>query len=525
MARTVTMIPQTLHPLTGVAVLSTVRKRVAAYARVSTDSDEQQTSYEAQVDYYTQYIQSKAEWEFVKVYTDDGISGLNTKKRDGFNEMIEDALNGKIDLIVTKSVSRFARNTVDSLITVRKLKERGVEVYFEKENIYTLDSKGELLITIMSSLAQEESRSLSENVTWGQRKRFADGKVSLPYKQFLGYEKGEDGLPKVVAEEAVLVRRIFDLFMCGKTPSGIATLLTNEGVPTPAGKSVWQASTILSMLQNEKYKGAALLQKHFTVDFLTKKMKVNEGEVPQYYIENSHEAIINPAEFEWVQAEIERRKKLGRAYSGKSVFSTKLVCGDCGEFYGSKVWQSNTKYRRTIWQCNGKFKDEDKCTTPNITEDEIKARFIQAYNLLTYDRDSLLEDCRLMLDAICDCSDIDEKLQKLYAEVEVVTELTRKCVEENSQATLNQEEYLKRYNGFVERYEDLKSRITELETQKAVKLNKGTYISGMMFEITEFETAITEFDEQLWMMVIDTVAVHHNGRLVFKFRNGMEIEG
>ncbi len=193
-ARAVTVIPSTINPLTRMAVTSVAKRRVAGYARVSTDSDEQFTSYEAQIDYYTQYIKRHAEWQFVKVYTDEGISGTNMKKRDGFNQMIQDALDGKIDLIVTKSVSRFARNTVDSLVTVRKLKEKGVDVYFEKENIYTLDSKGELLITIMSSLAQEESRSISENVTWGQRKRFSDGKVSLPYKQFLGYEKGPDVL-------------------------------------------------------------------------------------------------------------------------------------------------------------------------------------------------------------------------------------------------------------------------------------------------------------------------------------------
>ena len=216
-ARAVTVIPSTINPITHMARTSMAKRRVAGYARVSTDSDEQFTSYEAQIDYYTQYIKRHAEWEFVKVYTDEGISGTNTKKRDGFNEMIQDALDGKIDLIVTKSVSRFARNTVDSLVTVRKLKEKGVEVYFEKENIYTLDSKGELLITIMSSLAQEESRSISENVTWGQRKRFSDGKVSLPYKQFLGYEKGPDDLPKIVEEEAVIVRRIYSVFMLGKT--------------------------------------------------------------------------------------------------------------------------------------------------------------------------------------------------------------------------------------------------------------------------------------------------------------------
>ena len=253
-------------------------------------------------------------------------------------------------------------------------------------------------------------------------------------------------------------------------------------------------------------------------------MKVNEGEVPQYYIEESHEAIINPIEFEWVQAEIARRKKLGKAYSGKSVFSTKLICADCGEFFGSKVWQSNTKYRKTIWQCNGKFKADEKCTTPHISEDEIKTRFIQAYNRLTYDRESLLEDCTLILDAVSDCTEIDEKLKTLYEEVDVVVELTRRCVEENSQEALNQEEYLKRYNSLVERHDSLKKRIATLETQKQEKQFKGSYISGLMFEITEYETAISEFDEQMWMLVIDSVLIHHDGRMVFRFRNGAEIE-
>ena len=236
---------------------------------------------------------------------------MSTKKRDGFNQMVADALAGKIDLIVTKSVSRFARNTVDSLTTVRKLKEKGVEVWFEKENIYTLDSKGELLITIMSSLAQEESRSISENVTWGQRKRMADGKVSLPYKQFLGYRKGEDGLPEIVPEEAATVRLIYRLFMEGKTYSAIATHLIKNGVPTPAGKENWQACVARSILTNEKYKGHALLQKTFCADFLTKEKVKNTGQVQQYYVENSHPAIIDPDEWDAVQAEIERRKSSG----------------------------------------------------------------------------------------------------------------------------------------------------------------------------------------------------------------------
>lgn len=250
-AAKVTVIPAKKNRL-PINVLNneTPKLRVAAYARVSTNNEEQLTSYEAQVDYYTRYIRAKDEWEFVEVYTDEGISATNTKKRDGFNRMVADALAGKIDLIITKSISRFARNTVDTLTTVRRLKEKGIEVFFEKENIRTLDGKGELLITIMSSLAQEESRSISENVTWGQRKRFADGKVSIPYGRFLGYRKGENDLPEIVEEEAAIIRLIYRLFLYGKSPSAIASYLTDEGIKTPGGKTIWRSKTVESILSN-----------------------------------------------------------------------------------------------------------------------------------------------------------------------------------------------------------------------------------------------------------------------------------
>ena len=289
------------------------------------------TSYTAQVDYYTQYIKGNPERDFVKVYTDEGISGTNTKKRDGFNEMIADALAGKISLILTKSVSRFVRNTVDSLTTIRTLKAHGVEVFFEKENIWTFDSKGELLLTIMSSLAQEESRSISKNITWGKRKQFADGKVSLPYKQFLGYRKGANGLPEIVPEETEIVRLIYRMFIAGKTPCYIAKHLTESGIPTPGKKKTWQVSTVESILTNEKYKGEARIQKRFTTDYLTKTMKVNEGEVPQYYVENSHPAIIDPTEWEMVQGEFRRRKEANKRTMCQSPFSGKVFCGDCGD--------------------------------------------------------------------------------------------------------------------------------------------------------------------------------------------------
>ncbi|HHV5941701.1 TPA: recombinase family protein, partial [Streptococcus agalactiae] len=321
------------------------KRRVAGYARVSTDHEVQATSYESQMRYYSEYINGRDDWEFVKMYSDEGISGTNTKLRTGFKSMVEDALDGKIDLIITKSVSRFARNTVDSLTTVRQLKEVGVEIYFEKENIWTLDSKGELLITIMSSLAQEESRSISENVTWGLRKQFAEGKVHFPYTNVLGFKAGEDGAIVVDQDEAKTVRYIFQQALIGKSPYHIAKDLTEQVIPSPSGKSHWNATTIKRMLRNEKYKGDALLQKTYTTDFLTKKKNINRGELPQYYVENNHEAIVDRETFDAVQQVLENK---GRK-SSTTIFSSKLVCGDCGHFFGSKVWHSTSKYRRVIY--------------------------------------------------------------------------------------------------------------------------------------------------------------------------------
>ena len=220
--------------------------------------------------------------------------------------MIADALDGKIDLILTKSISRFARNTVDSLTAIRKLKEKGVEVYFEKENIHTMDAKGELMITIMSSLAQEESRSISENVRWGKRKSMADGKFSLAYSRFLGYEKGGDGTLRIVEEEAEIIRKIYSLYLSGQTVRTIADYLTGQGVPTPSGKKQWSVSTIMSILQNEKYKGDALLQKTYTADFLTKKVKKNHGEIQQYYVENSHRPLLTRTPLRWYRTRLRK---------------------------------------------------------------------------------------------------------------------------------------------------------------------------------------------------------------------------
>lgn len=286
-----------------------IQRRAAAYARVSTDHYDQQTSYEAQVGYYTNYIKSRGDLIFVKVYTDEGVTGTSTVHRSGFNQMMNDALSGKIDLIITKSVSRFARNTVDLLSSIRLLKEYGVECFFEKENIRTFDARGELLLSIMASIAQEESRSISENCKWGQRKRFADGKFTVPFKRFLGYDRGEDGGLVINEEQAAIVRRIYKMFLDGTNPYRIAKILTEENIPTPGGKQVWSRTVIKNILTNEKYKGDALLQKVFTEDYLTKRKVKNNGELSQYYVEGSHEPIIPPKIFDEVQSELERLKR------------------------------------------------------------------------------------------------------------------------------------------------------------------------------------------------------------------------
>ena len=514
--------PATLNRFTATPFTTPTMRKVAAYARVSTESDEQYTSYIAQVDYYTNYIQRREDWLFAGIYTDEGISGTNTKRREGFNRMITDALDGKIDLIVTKSVSRFARNTVDSLTTIRKLKEHGVEVFFEKENIYSLDSKGELLLTIMSSLAQEESRSISENVTWGQRKRFADGKVSMPYKHFIGYKRGENGEPVIVESEAEVVRRIYRLYLEGKTPFMIAQILTDDHIPTPAGKSKWATTTIRSILTNEKYKGDALLQKTFCTDFLTKKMKVNEGEVPQYYVENSHPAIITPEMFDLVQQKMASRKARKKQHTGTSIFSDKLICGCCGSIYGSKVWHSNDQYRRVIWQCNAKFKNEKKCTTPHLTEEEIKSVFVKAMNKLLDDRKFIIEDCQMLMNQLADTSTLDDEEHQLLAEMDVLGELLRKAIAQNAAETLDQTSYSRQYDALEERYNSLTTRLNAIGTEKAQrKQMRSTF--KQFIQAVEICDPVNDFSPDAWCALVENVTIITKDDIRIAFRNGITI--
>ena len=465
-------------------------------------------------------------FSLVLTSADEAASGTSTKGREGFNRMIKEALAGKLDLIISKSVSRFARNTVDSLSTIRKLKDAGCECYFEKENIFTFDGKGELLITIMSSLAQEESRSISENVRWGARKRMADGKVSMAYSQFLGYERGEDGVPQVVPEEAETVRQIFKMFMEGKTFSSIARYLTDGGIPTPAGKKVWQTAVIRSILQNEKFKGHALLQKTFCEDFLTKKVVKNTGQIPKFYVEESHPHIIEPDEFDVVQAEIRRRKELGRPMSCGNIFAARIICGDCGQFYGAKTWGSyrdDKKYRRVVFICNDKYKGEHRCETPHFTEEQIKTAFLAAFNKLMVDRDRLLEDCYLAMKTLFDTAKINAEIDELEREIEVVSQLSRSAIYENARSAINQTEWNERNQAYLERHRAATEKVSELERRRGECAAKAKTIELFINEIKRRTTALFEFDESLWMAAMENVKVGKDGGLTFRFKNGSEI--
>ncbi len=515
----ITVIPATLNLFTAQPLENSVKRRVAGYARVSSDRDEQKNSYAAQVNHYTTFIQSRKDWEFVKVYADEAITGTNTKKRDEFNEMIQAALKGEIDLIIAKSVSRFARNTVDSLVTIRKLKEKGIEVFFERENIYTLDSKGELLLTIMSSLAQEESRSISENVKWGKRNSFKEGRVSLPYKRFLGYRKGPDNLPEIVHEEAVIVRNIYRMFLDGKGPSSIARCLTEQGIPTPAGKSKWLPGVVESILSNEKYKGDALLQKTFCTDFLTKKLKVNEGEVPQYYVEKSHPAIIAPEIFDVVQVELQRRSQAGRRNRTPHCFSRRIICEECGEKF-----TSNTSNGVIIWKCDARHRRRSACATPSLRNDIIQRAFVQIFNRVLEEKDTIIEACEGILLDRCDISELLAQRSALRTELDDIRDLMQQHIRINATEALDQCAYQRQFDVYTSRHEGIQGQIAQVDVALEEMAAKQGKIKGYL-ELLREQGPVREFSEALWCGTVDKLLVGTNGLLRFVFKDGMVVEG
>ncbi|MGI6378252.1 MAG: recombinase family protein [Bacilli bacterium] len=514
--KNVTIIQPKINQLTKAVAEQKQLRRVAGYARVSTDRDEQFTSYEAQVDYYTRYINEHEGWTFVKVYTDEGLTGTSTKRRVGFNEMVRDALDGKIDLIVTKSVSRFARNTVDSLVTIRKLKEVGCECYFEKENIYTFDGKGELLLTIMSSLAQEESRSISQNVSWGMRESMRQGKAYVPYSIFLGYDRGENGEMVINTEQAVIVRRIYGMYLQGLSPNRICKILTDEKIPSPGGKDKWFITTLNSILTNEKYKGDALRQKTYTKDFLSKQKIKNDGDMQQYYITDHHEAIIPPEIFDRVKREMKRRGTLGERRSGGQLFSQKIKCADCGSCFGPKTWHPHTNYTKIIWICNDKYKKtKKKCSTPHFYEDELKAIFVSALNQLITDKKRIISVFDAIKDTVFGVQGFKAEASSLNSEIKVVAGLVAEAQDAGNEGTID---------GLLKRYKIAQTRLEEVQKEMEDRLLRKSEVDGFIRKLHAQESFITEFDEDLWYTLVDYMTVYAKNDVRVTFKDGTEIK-
>jgi len=502
--------------------------RVAAYARVSTEQDEQQSSYEAQVSYYTSYINNHEGWEFVEVFADEGISGTSTKKREGFQRMMAAAEAGKIDLILTKSISRFGRNTVDTLSAVRKLREKGIEVVFEKENLRTLDPKCEVMLTIMSSLAQEESRSISENVRWGKQKSMMDGKFAVAYKHFLGYQKGEDGRLEIVESEAAIVHKIYDLFLDGRTIRSIAEQLTREGIPTPAGKTIWSVSTIKSILSNEKYKGDALLQKTYVSDYLTKRVKRNQGEVQQVYLSNSHPAIIEPETFDLVQTELKRRSQDKSKLSNNSPFTTKIICMSCGEYFGHKVFHGNDKSRSDVWYCNHRYDGENKCDTPIIKESLLKASFLEALGQAlaqspaqnTPSVAALTKEANQHDQLIKARESAEKALEKATLELQAL-------VADNTRRSQDQAEFLTKHQALSEKVELHKAALEKADTAIIEASGKKERQKRFLTATSDLCLDSLEYSDGLVSATLEKIKVSSikNGKyiLTFIFGNGQEI--
>ena len=368
------------------------KQRVAAYCRVSTDSEEQLNSYEAQKAYYMQKIEENPDWVLAGIFADKGLSGTSLKKRDEFKRMIAACKRGRIDTILTKSLSRFARNTVDCLDTIRMLRARGIGVIFEKENINTLTESSEFLITLFSGFAQAESESLSGNIVRGKLMSMQAGNVPFQYKKLLGYRKGADGKPEIDPEEAKTVRRIYRRYLDGCSLPQIQRELEADRIPTAEGIKRWSRQVLQNILTNERYIGDALLGKTYVLDCISKEVRKNNGERPQYYVENNHEAIVPREWFQRVQEEMTRRaskrkvmQRHGKTeqgkYSGKYALSELLVCGECGTPYKRCTWARNGK-KRVVWRCVSRLEFGTKYChhSPTLDEDRLHAAILEALN-------------------------------------------------------------------------------------------------------------------------------------------------
>ncbi len=501
--------------------------RVAAYCRVSTLLEQQESSFEAQKSRYTEMILSNPNWNMAGIYADDGISGTDMRKRDEFNRMLQDCEAGKIDLVLTKSISRFARNTADMLNVIRRLRAKEIAIYFEKERINTLEDTGEMLVTILGSQAQEESRNLSENTRWGIARRFENGTVMVNHKKFMGYTKNEDGELVIVPEEAEVVRLIFRLYLEGMSVAGIKRHLEGKGILTATGLNKWNEATIYQMLSNEKYMGDALLQKTYTADYLTKKKLKNNGEIRQYYITDDHEAIIPREIFHAVQQEMRRRaerhrpaltkqaKEKKKGYSSKYILSNLLLCGECGHPYRRLTWTRNGE-KRIVWRCASRAEHGTKYCQHSATLEEgpLQRAVMQAIRRVARDSEfgsTMQNNITLVIGMYADSIDGgNSELDKRIAELEMQM---LQMVRENPD--FHDEVFLKRYRA-------VGGEIQRLKAEKIMKVPPSPVLpDGIQEKIKSVERSEMAFDPVLVGQLIEKIVVRNAKRVEVVFKSGL----
>ncbi len=509
------------------------RLRVAAYCRVSTDQEEQESSYEAQIGYYTEKINSNFEWQMAGIFADEGITGTQAKKRPEFLKMIRLCRQRKIDVILTKSLSRFARNTVDSLNYIRELKALGIAIIFEKENINTIETDTEMMLTIMSCFAQAESESISKNVSWGIRQSFKNGNVPIQYAKLLGYKKGENGLPEIVPEEAEIVKEIFRSYLDGMSLKQIADSLNSRGVKTKHKRTTWHSEIVKSILVNEKYTGDALLQKSYITDCITKKSRKNNGELPMYLVKNHHEPIISRADFNRVQEEMARRgakkaiaNKLGKTeqgkYSAKYALSELLICGECGSHYRRVTWTAKG-FKEIKWRCINRIQyGKKKChSSPTVDEQALHKAIVSAINEFCEVKDDVAKALRESITEVLDPNlngSVQAAQQRIDELAYNIDELIKLATVPETATTAMAD---------IEKFsEEMKTLREFIETEKAKQMTAqrgSAELDAILKRLENEDFVMTEYDDVAARQLIEKITVESKDTITVTFKGGFEI--
>lgn len=534
--RIVEVIPATWNP-TDESSREIRKLRVAAYCRVSTELEQQQSSYDIQIEYYTRHIMQNPNWIFAGVFADDGRSATNTFRRDDFNQLMDQCLKGKVDMVITKSISRFARNTVDCISWVRKLKEKNVAVYFEKENLNTLDDSTEMILTILSSQAQEESRAISTNVKWGYARKFEKGESTR--QRSYGFRKAPTGEMCIVEEEAAVIRNMARWFLDGDSLERIKHRLEDAGIETTTGKKTWSTGTIYNILTNEKIMGDVLLQKTFTADYLTKRRVKNSGQQKQYYVKNHHEAIIPKTVYYKIQEEIARRSSLKKAgtrkgktaqgvYSSKYALTGIMVCNECGAHYRRTTWAKSGK-KVIVWRCINRLEHGTKrChESPTLKEEVIQEAIMGKLHSLSIDQEEenflngVKEDilrAAKVVGGACTEVEIDKTIEELRDQLmDYVGMAAREHGGENW--------YSDRMRKLGLQISELKKRRESIREQEKIR-DEYEYLDQEISRIIG-ETGGTsgaEFDNIFIRQIVREIRVISKNKLQIQLRTGMMLD-